>query len=102
MHINYRFRSIHLRSNLNHSRPSPRRIHRNRQRVLRGQPLQQLAERLGIPERRVLHQLLATPALGHDPALRRSQMKRAPIDFSGRAFTVEQGKFLSSIEPMGE
>jgi len=28
--------------------------------------------------------------------------KRAPIDFSIRTFTVEQGKFLSSIEPMGE
>jgi len=28
--------------------------------------------------------------------------KRAPIDFSIRAFTVEQGKFLSSIEPLGE
>ena len=28
--------------------------------------------------------------------------KRAPINFSIRAFTVEQGKFLSSIEPMGE
>jgi tRNA 2-thiocytidine biosynthesis protein TtcA len=28
--------------------------------------------------------------------------KRAPIDFSVRAFTVEQGKFLSSIEPVGE
>jgi tRNA 2-thiocytidine biosynthesis protein TtcA len=28
--------------------------------------------------------------------------KRAPIDFSVCAFTVEQGKFLSSIEPMGE
>jgi tRNA 2-thiocytidine biosynthesis protein TtcA len=28
--------------------------------------------------------------------------KRAPIDFSVRAFTVEQGKFLSSIEPLGE
>ncbi len=28
--------------------------------------------------------------------------KRAPIDFSIRAFTVEQGKFLSSIEPVGE
>jgi tRNA 2-thiocytidine biosynthesis protein TtcA len=28
--------------------------------------------------------------------------KRAPITFSVRAFTVEQGKFLSSIEPLGE
>ena len=28
--------------------------------------------------------------------------KRAPIDFSVCAFTVEQGKFLRSIEPMGE
>ena len=28
--------------------------------------------------------------------------KRAPIDFSIRAFTVEQGKFLSSIQPVGE
>jgi tRNA 2-thiocytidine biosynthesis protein TtcA len=28
--------------------------------------------------------------------------KRAPIDFSVCAFTVEQGKFLSSIEPVGE
>ncbi len=28
--------------------------------------------------------------------------KRAPINFSVCAFTVEQGKFLSSIEPMGE
>ncbi len=28
--------------------------------------------------------------------------KRAPIDFSIRTFTVEQGKFLSSIEPVGE
>ena len=28
--------------------------------------------------------------------------KRAPIDFSIRAFTVEQGKFLSPIEPLGE
>jgi tRNA 2-thiocytidine biosynthesis protein TtcA len=28
--------------------------------------------------------------------------KRAPIDFSVCAFTVEQGKFLSPIEPMGE
>jgi len=28
--------------------------------------------------------------------------KRAPIDFSLRAFTVEQGKFLSSVEPLGE
>jgi tRNA 2-thiocytidine biosynthesis protein TtcA len=28
--------------------------------------------------------------------------KRAPIDFSLCAFTVEQGKFLSPIEPMGE
>src|SRR5580658_6168086 len=28
--------------------------------------------------------------------------KRAPIEFSIRAFTVEQGKFLSSIEPVGE
>jgi len=28
--------------------------------------------------------------------------KRAPIDFSIRTFTVEQGKFLSSIEPMGQ
>ncbi|MEO8592959.1 MAG: ATP-binding protein [Candidatus Solibacter sp.] len=28
--------------------------------------------------------------------------KRAPIDFSVCAFTVEQGKFLSSIEPIGE
>jgi tRNA 2-thiocytidine biosynthesis protein TtcA len=28
--------------------------------------------------------------------------QRAPIDFSVCAFTVEQGKFLSSIEPMGE
>lgn len=28
--------------------------------------------------------------------------KRAPIDFSVCAFTVEQGKFLSSIEPMAE
>ena len=28
--------------------------------------------------------------------------KRAPIDFSVCAFTVEQGKFLSSIEPLGE
>jgi tRNA 2-thiocytidine biosynthesis protein TtcA len=27
--------------------------------------------------------------------------KRAPIDFSIRAFTVEQGKFLSPIEPVG-
>ena len=28
--------------------------------------------------------------------------KRAPIDFSVCAFTVEQGKFLRSIEPIGE
>src|SRR4029077_14725585 len=28
--------------------------------------------------------------------------KRAPIDFTVTAFTVEQGKFLSSIEPLGE
>jgi tRNA 2-thiocytidine biosynthesis protein TtcA len=28
--------------------------------------------------------------------------KRAPIDFSVCAFTVEQGKFLSSIQPVGE
>ena len=28
--------------------------------------------------------------------------KRAPIDFSLRAFTVEQGKFLRPIEPLGE
>jgi tRNA 2-thiocytidine biosynthesis protein TtcA len=28
--------------------------------------------------------------------------KRAPIDFSVCAFTVEQGKFLSSIQPIGE
>src|SRR5256885_5277669 len=28
--------------------------------------------------------------------------KRAPIDFSVCAFTVEQGKFLQSIEPIGE
>lgn len=28
--------------------------------------------------------------------------KRAPIDFSLCAFTVEQGKFLSPIEPLGE
>ena len=28
--------------------------------------------------------------------------KRAPIDFTIRAFTVEQGKFLSPIEPMAE
>ena len=28
--------------------------------------------------------------------------KRAPIDFSVCAFTVEQGKFLSPIEPLGE
>jgi len=28
--------------------------------------------------------------------------KRAPIDFSIRTFTVEQGKFLSSIAPVGE
>jgi len=28
--------------------------------------------------------------------------KRAPIDFSICAFTVEQGKFLSSIAPIGE
>src|SRR5258705_5109763 len=28
--------------------------------------------------------------------------KRAPIDFSVCAFTVEQGKFLRPIEPMGE
>jgi tRNA 2-thiocytidine biosynthesis protein TtcA len=28
--------------------------------------------------------------------------KRAPIEFSVRAFTVEQGKFLSPIEPLGE
>jgi tRNA 2-thiocytidine biosynthesis protein TtcA len=28
--------------------------------------------------------------------------KRAPIDFSVCAFTVEQGKFLSPIEPIGE
>src|SRR5260370_1374504 len=28
--------------------------------------------------------------------------KRAPIDFSVRAFTVEQGKFLRPIEPLGE
>src|SRR5512132_3546411 len=28
--------------------------------------------------------------------------KRAPIDFSVCAFTVEQGKFLSPIEPVGE
>src|SRR5580700_7213376 len=28
--------------------------------------------------------------------------KRAPINFSIRTFTVEQGKFLSSIEPVGE
>ena len=28
--------------------------------------------------------------------------KRAPIDFTVCAFTVEQGKFLSSIEPVGE
>jgi tRNA 2-thiocytidine biosynthesis protein TtcA len=28
--------------------------------------------------------------------------KRAPIDFSVCAFTVEQGKFLRPIEPIGE
>ncbi len=28
--------------------------------------------------------------------------KRAPVQFSVCAFTIEQGKFLSSIEPMGE
>ena len=28
--------------------------------------------------------------------------KRAPIDFSICAFTVEQGKFLSAVEPVGE
>src|SRR5215469_12156826 len=28
--------------------------------------------------------------------------KRAPVQFSVCAFTVEQGKFLSPIEPMGE
>src|SRR5215468_10666068 len=28
--------------------------------------------------------------------------ERAPIDFSVCAFTVEQGKFLQSIEPVGE
>ena len=28
--------------------------------------------------------------------------KRAPIEFSVRAFTVEQGKFLKPIEPLGE
>src|ERR1043165_8014928 len=28
--------------------------------------------------------------------------KRAPIDFSVQAFTVEQGKFLAPIEPLGE
>ena len=28
--------------------------------------------------------------------------KRAPIDFSVCAFTVEQGKFLRPIEPLGE
>src|ERR1700722_14421840 len=28
--------------------------------------------------------------------------ERAPIDFSVCAFTVEQGKFLSPIEPLGE
>ena len=28
--------------------------------------------------------------------------KRAPIDFSVCSFTVEQGKFLRPIEPMGE
>src|SRR5689334_5098017 len=28
--------------------------------------------------------------------------KRAPIDFSVCAFTVEQGKFLSPVEPIGE
>ena len=28
--------------------------------------------------------------------------KRAPIDFSVCAFTVEQGKFLRPIEPFGE
>src|SRR5690242_10992067 len=28
--------------------------------------------------------------------------KRAPVDFSVCAFTVEQGKFLRPIEPMGE
>src|SRR5579883_722405 len=28
--------------------------------------------------------------------------KRAPIDFTVTAFTVEQGKFLSPIEPLGE
>jgi len=28
--------------------------------------------------------------------------KRAPIDFSVRAFTVEQGKFLSPVSPVGE
>src|SRR5450755_2219180 len=28
--------------------------------------------------------------------------KRAPIQFSIRAFTVEQGKFLSSIDPLAE
>ena len=28
--------------------------------------------------------------------------KRAPIDFSVHAFTVEQGKFLSPIQPIGE
>jgi tRNA 2-thiocytidine biosynthesis protein TtcA len=28
--------------------------------------------------------------------------KRAPIDFTVCAFTIEQGKFLSPIEPMGE
>ena len=28
--------------------------------------------------------------------------KRAPINFSVRAFTVEQGKFLASVGPVGE
>ena len=28
--------------------------------------------------------------------------KRAPVDFSLRVFTVEQGKFLAPIEPLGE
>src|SRR6201992_1295086 len=28
--------------------------------------------------------------------------KRAPIDFSVCAFTIEQGKFLRPIEPLGE
>lgn len=31
-----------------------------------------------------------------------SLQKRAPIDFSVSAFTVEQGKFLAAIEPIGD